>query len=656
MDSNIRTGQLITPFGIGQIVTFPEEVSVIISGLDLWDKNLEERRTSGGHEAVNLEQLKIHEERLQKLLNVEYLLKPFPYTEKSFANNYLKVPAVRFPSWHHCVNPQCGRMKKIELSTHDTHIKCPDCDSKMIPVRFVAVCQNGHIQDVPFKEWVHDGPVPNDGENHTLRYRASSGSGDLGSIFISCSDCKKSRSLAGIMNIFKDEQEDIIYDSALAHIGLNKDEDLNFSASNPNNPEINPLGQFCNGHKPWLGLDGVNDNEKCNNHLRVLIRGGSNIHYSNIQSAIYLPKTKPDINKYAQSVIDKYHGNLSWFKNLYEQQKDGGILKAVLTNESVVNDNLISSEELFYEIVSQFQDESNESNESDEFESYQENDIRWEEYQYILKGRNSENSDFKAVVKNFDEYEDAHYLEMYFSKIILIEKLKETRVFTGFSRIIPNRGSLEERKKLLSNDLVKWLPAYQVQGEGVFLEFDPKKIDEWVYKTNGYFKKIINRYHFAMGNRNPDYEKRDILPEFVMMHTFAHLLIKRLCYNCGYGSSALREKIYFSSSKHQKMNGILIYTSSGDSEGSLGGLVRQGKEMYLAKLVRDSVADAEWCSADPVCSEVGQNSGQGPDSVNGSACHNCCLVPETSCEEFNSLLDRATIVGTFERPELGYFV
>ncbi|MDZ7767150.1 MAG: hypothetical protein U5K00_22515 [Melioribacteraceae bacterium] len=58
---------------------------------------------------------------------------------------------------------------------------------------------------------------------------------------------------------------------------------------------------------------------------------------------------------------------------------------------------------------------------------------------------------------------EADFLHEFFSKIVLIEKLKETRVFTGFSRITPNRGSLEDRKKLLSNKLVKWLPAYQVQ-------------------------------------------------------------------------------------------------------------------------------------------------------------------------------------------------
>jgi hypothetical protein len=47
-------------------------------------------------------------------------------------------------------------------------------------------------------------------------------------------------------------------------------------------------------------------------------------------------------------------------------------------------------------------------------------------------------------------------------------------------------------------------------------------------------------------------------------------------FECGYGSSALRERIYCNLEfPDEKMNGVLIYTASGDSEGSLGGLVRQ---------------------------------------------------------------------------------
>ena len=100
------------------------------------------------------------------------------------------------------------------------------------------------------------------------------------------------------------------------------------------------------------------------------------------------------------------------------------------------------------------------------------------------------------------------------------------------------------------------------------------------------------------------------------------------------------------------MNGILIYTASGDSEGSLGGLVRQGKPGNLENVVTAALYSAQWCSSDPVCME---SNGQGPDSCNLAACHGCCLLPETSCERGNRLLDRALIVGTLDRKETGYF-
>lgn len=653
MDKTIRTGQLLSPFGIGQIVTFPGEISLMVCGLDLWDKALEDRKNSGRVGQISEEEINIDEERLQKLLNVKFFRKPFPYKTKSDGeiNTYLEIPGVRFPGWHHCINPNCGRMKKIPLHFHNDNVECLEseggCGQKMIPVRFVAACEKGHIQDVPFMEWVHDGPV-SDEEDHELKYSAHSGSGDLGSVFISCS-CGESRSLAGIMNVRKDETHKKVFDSALGRIGMAEQDDEEFSYTNPNEKSKNPTGEFCRGYKPWLGAEGISNSDGCGRHLRVLIKGGSNIHYSNLQSALYLPKTSEDVNEYVQQVIDEYSGGIKRLKELYEQQSDGGLLEVALENHSVIKNGLISKEDLIEGIISEFEEVD------DGREIYDEDDIRWDEYQYILKGRESESSDFKAVVKDFDGYYHQNFLEKYFSKVVLIEKLKETRVFTGFSRINPDSGDLKENKKLLSNKEVTWLPAYRVHGEGIFLEFKKSYLEKWQLENDDYFSDLIERYHGAMERRKADYQPRDINASFLLMHTFAHLLIKRLCYNCGYGSSALRERIYFSSDEEHIMHGILIYTSSGDSEGSLGGLVRQGRKKHLGKLVKDSIEDARWCSADPVCSEIGQKSGQGPDNVNGSACHNCCLVPETSCEEFNTLLDRATITGTIEDNSVGYF-
>src|SRR5690606_39154081 len=138
----------------------------------------------------------------------------------------------------------------------------------------------------------------------------------------------------------------------------------------------------------------------------------------------------------------------------------------------------------------------------------------------------------------------------------------------------------------------------------------------------------------------------------IFLHTLAHLLIRQLSFECGYGSASLRERIYCNESADQpNMAGILIYTASGDADGTLGGLVRQGKPDFFSALVSKAVASGYWCSSDPLCIE---SQGQGLGSLNLAACHACALLPETSCEEFNRLLDRGLVVGTPENPSHGY--
>jgi len=100
------------------------------------------------------------------------------------------------------------------------------------------------------------------------------------------------------------------------------------------------------------------------------------------------------------------------------------------------------------------------------------------------------------------------------------------------------------------------------------------------------------------------------------------------------------------------MYGLLIYTASGDSEGSLGGLVRQGEAGRLEDTIVSAIKNAAWCTSDPVCI---QSLGQGPESLNLAACHNCALLPETCCENGNRLLDRGVIVGTLNDADIGYF-
>ncbi|SHI46688.1 DUF1998 domain-containing protein [Pseudozobellia thermophila] len=610
MNRNIRLGQLLSPFGIGQLVNFPNDESLMICGLDAWDLMIEQRMQNAGNDHIDFKEFEIREPRLEQLLGVSSFRKPFPFRKNSSKNSRLTIPGVRFPQWHYCI--RCGVMRQIELNRQQSP-RCTsgECSGRLIPVRFVAVCPQGHIQDVPFLYWVH--PDGMDDQRHILTYSAGKGSGDLSSIVISCS-CGQRRTLGGIMN-----------EGALDTIST------------------------CSGHRPWLGPIGIRQPQPCEHSLRVLIKGSSNVHYALIKSALYLPQAGDTTPEMVQRIIEREEETL---RNFHEMDNDGRILKVFLKTQAEVKSGRIALDELLEYVLSFL--ESGKGNADLEINS--DFDIRIQEYQYLNTGRDSENSDFKALVKPFSSTEEGVFLSEYFDHVVLIEKLRETRVFAGFSRLNSEDGRLVRDK---INDLsIKdkdWLPAHVVYGEGIFIKFSDDKLDEWLSRANNNLEALIARYHKEQARRIIDYQNRDLTPSFILLHTFAHLLINRLCYNCGYGSSSLRERIYFSSSRDNRMNGVLIYTSSGDSEGSMGGLVRQGRELNFYRLVKEIIEDARWCSADPVCMDVGSSMGQGPDSLNGAACHNCAIVPETSCEEFNKLLDRSALVGTYEDFDSGFF-
>jgi hypothetical protein len=211
---------------------------------------------------------------------------------------------------------------------------------------------------------------------------------------------------------------------------------------------------------------------------------------------------------------------------------------------------------------------------------------------------------------------------------------------------------MTDKKKMLRLGKGNWLPAIEVFGEGIFFEFNSAALEKWAKRGD-----VISR----SGILNATYQNSFLAkavpgilrPEFIMIHTFAHLLINQLSFECGYGSSSIRERLYCDRcGDTMRMRGVLIYTASGDSEGSLGGLVRQGESGRLEDTVVSAIENARWCSSDPICI---QSKGQGPDSCNLSACYNCTLLPETCCEMGNRLLDRGFIVGTLNNAELGFF-
>lgn len=228
----------------------------------------------------------------------------------------------------------------------------------------------------------------------------------------------------------------------------------------------------------------------------------------------------------------------------------------------------------------------------------------------------------------------------------------------GFTRVRDDVLKLSTGKALLRRQplpaVQDWLPAYVVKGEGIYFELDSNRLAAWEARAEvqARAQKIADHYDQIAAQRG--LQDRALTPRFVLLHTLAHLLINELVFVCGYSSASLRERLYVSSSGEREMAGLLIYTAAGDSEGTMGGLVRMARPDNLRSVFASAISNARWCSTDPVCMDSGEK-GQGPDSCNLAACHGCGLLPETSCEEFNRFLDRGLVIGTFDDPALGYF-
>ncbi len=616
----IRRSQLISPWGVGQMINFPKDESLMVLGLDMWEEKF---RTIS-----ELDEFKVTEERLAKRLGVkEFRLPPdFRDPGQGVTNPSLKIPFIRFPRWHYCT--RCGHMEKVSI--YDSHKptctgvsfgsgrSCSEISEKkrqrLIPVRFISICPQGHIQDFPFMEWVHGGTQP-EGQ-HELRLRAGRSSGALSGIEITCS-CGAHKTMAGAFN----EQS------------------------------LTKIGVTCSGGRPWLGEEAERNNTThCGQHLIVVQKGASNVYFSHVRSSIYLPQWEKSVDRRLVEVLEKNWGFLT------TGMENGNFQR--MRFELVAERNFAEDKKEIYtekllEAATKRISGADISNTDDSEEKY-----RKMEYDAILSEAGGENQDFfvsKNQANTYDDSETGGAISSGLTSIGLLHKLRETRAFVGFSRWLPDDGkTLEAKKEFIKlGRSITWLPAMVVRGEGVFFEFSEKRLKEWVTK-----KEVIARAKFLSNNYNRPREakgqkRREIKPEFVLIHTFAHLVINQFSYECGYGSSALRERIYCNLEfPTETMNGVLIYTASGDSEGSLGGLVRQGKQGNLETIVYNAIENARWCSSDPICID---SRGQGPNSCNLAACHNCSLLPETCCEESNMLLDRAMLIGELDNPSIGYF-
>jgi len=605
----IRRSQLITPFGVGAMVDFPRDEALMVAGLDAWPF----AKDAGPFEWLVLE------ERLQARLGVRSFRLPPEHRDAApgIKNSNLDVPAVRFPRWHYCY--RCGAMEQLEF--FGGRQRCPgrpypgmSCAAKpeksrpfLIPVRIVAVCDLGHIEDFPFLEWVHrDKAVKPDCK---LRFLAGRSSSMLTGIKIECS-CGEAKTLAGI-----------------------------FDFDRQSGGALQRIGYTCTGARPWLGQRGQ---ATCNAPLRVVQRGATNAYFPKVVSSIYLPLWAEQAQR---DVIETLERPEIW-DILTSGLVDGKKIDPTRCDTIARMWGLDAAH--LAEVAQKKLDGVNVQPVRDEEE------YRRQEYAALRAPRGGPDTElFVSVLREDDLGEE---LKKYFVKIGLVKKLRETRALAGFTRLLPPDpdSPTDTRLQLLALDTrIDWLPAAVVRGEGIFLELNAAAVLKWTESSNcgeriSQLAANYNNIRILRGQK-----VRHVTSKFVLLHALAHSLINQLSFDCGYGSASLRERVYCNlDEQSEPMQGILIYTASGDSEGTMGGLVRQGEPERIFRTLVAALQKAQWCSSDPVCIET---RGQGTDNANLAACHGCLLVSETSCEEGNRLLDRALLVGRPDEPDLGFF-
>jgi hypothetical protein len=629
-DLPLRRGQLVTTFGPGALVVSPEGETAIIGALDKWYYN------NQGQQLNSLHEYEVQEPRLKSLLKVKKLFLPpdfrscYQYRGEGNAiqqtNTDVYIPLLRFPTWHYC--PKCKTLHQLPLSSRTSWYHCKECDksTKMIQVPFVIVCEHGHISDFPWREWVHKN------ENAlcegTMKLLSTGGT-TLDSLKVKCS-CGKERPLKGIM--IKNKSDKYNNNRSALSIMLNDDDEKEYT---------------CPGTKPWYGS--LEEKDECSAYPVAVLKNSINVYFPIKVSAIHIPG---DRSAEIESLINLFEkrGITNSLLETHETMK-GKIefVKKICPPE--INDYDISDIEraiIYIQQGDMSQDQLN-SNQS----QWVEHQLRKKEFETLL-----ETVDHSENLKVLKEWQcddvDKTDLKTFFSRVNRVTKLKETIVLTGFNRLQTSAEELDiteirKGRKLLFRDEDSsdnnWLPAFKVYGEGIFFTLNTERLKLWEEQLNvrNYYEKYLKRYRKI--NRYTDSNINN--PRYVLLHTLSHILINELSLTCGYNAASIRERLYLD----ENQSGVLIYTSSGDSDGTFGGLVRMGLTKNFFPIVYRALEKAKWCSSDPVCTEIGMSSGQGLNQLNGSACHSCAYLPETSCELQNLSLDRALLVD----PEIGFF-
>ena len=600
MKRSIRSAQLIAPFGVGAVIDLGTE-SFACADITHWPRN---------HCNV------IPDNPLRESLGMEVRSPPTGVAGAV-------VPVSRFPRWVFC--QACRALQYIwpeddaALGEEEPTCRDPKCKGAVLaPMRFIVACEDGHLQDVDWFRWTHgNSQAARTGQcspqKMEMKFETTGASGgDFNAMTVSCA-CGAKRTLEGLTQA---GHKDRATGQWILHFP-------------------------CAGRQPW---DDKRNAPYCSAPTKVYPRAASNVYYPQTRSAIDLGGREAGEQSGRSTALAEWveaHRMVGALRGM-RANFPGGIPVDVYRDlaQEAMRQFDVGEDESLSAIAEAIASDAGQraSGVVPRASDGSQHGIQKREWPLLSRKEAVNTENLKTRTALLSTAWPRPYSGL-FEQITLVDRLREVRALLGFRRVKPDKSCTQVPVDLGRG--AGWLPGVAVLGEGIFLKLHEPAVAAWeslVVKRLGARSKYLESACEKWGRTPANVYSS---PRFIALHTFAHGLIRRLAFDAGYSSASIRERIY-SDGPPDAAAGILLYTGDGDSEGSLGGLVRQGEANRLLAVIQRTLADLSWCSADPVCSEL---ESQGMDGLNAAACHACCLVAETSCSYNNSLLDRRLVVG-----------
>lgn len=614
----LRASQLITAFGPGAMVDLPTR-SVVIGGLDLWHM-----REPGSWQPIQepravavLEALLRATGRLDDGTSLTLRTPPVDDGGQAHpgrsAGQLPGVEARIFPIWFVTRDAEeaGGARRRRLVRWHDLDPRGRadfiDDDGRrraVTPIRFVAGCKKGHLQDINWAYAVHGGTTERCGQPLWLEERGTSG--DPRSTRIVCA-CGAALSL--------------------------------FDAQRP--------GRFgeCSGRRPWLR---TNEPGGCGEKLRFLTRTATNGYFPQVLTVISLPAAQDELTR----LVEHYMDALGWVECVADSaaaRRSNPALRAALEgwDDADVLARIGQLREVQYQAI----DKAPKVAEFDLLASGE-----------VEIGSDAADAKLHARTLTRSAWDGERARLAPIASVVAVHRLREVSCLYGFTRFeaAPTAidGDLEEltiavEGAALATDLT-WLPAVEQLGEGVFVRFDAALLLAWAAQP------AVAARHDALlrgWNRWRDgqlYADRLHFPGlgYYAIHGFAHALMNEIALECGYPATALKERLYAMPGDDARF-GLLLYTASTGAQGTLGGLLAVLPR--LGAIAERALDRLSLCSGDPICGEHDPDDHADERALSGAACHSCLLVAETSCEARNLYLDRSLVTATISTPGAALF-